>query len=62
MLTPNPEALLLKKEKINSSTRLLAATYAFKILKKQIWKWHNTEKDARIIQSKSETTRSLYHG
>ena len=34
MLTPNPEVPLLKKEKISSSTRLLAATYTFKILTK----------------------------
>ena len=32
MLTPDPEALLLRKEKINSPTWLLAATYTFKIL------------------------------
>ena len=34
MLAPDPGASLLKKEKINSTTRLLAATYAFKILTK----------------------------
>ena len=34
MLTPDPMAPLLKKEKTNSSTRLLAATYSFKILNK----------------------------
>ena len=34
MLTPNPQASLLCKEKINSATRLLAATYTFKILNK----------------------------
>ena len=32
MLTPDPQAPLLHKEKVNSETRLLAATYAFKIL------------------------------
>ena len=32
MLTPDPRASLLSKEKINSATRLLAATYTFKIL------------------------------
>ena len=34
MLAPDPGASLLKKEKMNSATRLLAATYAFKILTK----------------------------
>ena len=34
MLTPNPEVSLLKKDKINSAIRLLAATYTFKILTK----------------------------
>ena len=34
MLTPDPMAPLLRKEKTNSSTRLLAATYSFKILNK----------------------------
>ena len=34
MLTPNSEASLLKKEKINSATRLLSATYTFKLLTK----------------------------
>ena len=34
MLVPDPMAPLLKKEKTNSSTRLLAATYTFKILNK----------------------------
>ena len=34
MLTPNPQASLLCKEKINSTTRLLAVTYTFKILNK----------------------------
>ena len=34
LITPDPEAPLLKKEKINSPTQLLAATYAFKILTK----------------------------
>ena len=34
MLAPDPRASLLSKEKINSATRLLAATYAFKILNK----------------------------
>ena len=34
MLTPDPEAPLLKKEKINSPTQLLVATYTFKILTK----------------------------
>ena len=34
MITPDPEAPLLRKEKINSPTQLLAATYAFKILTK----------------------------
>ena len=34
MLTPDPEASQLKEEKIKSATRLLAATYAFKILTK----------------------------
>ena len=33
MLTPDPQASLLRKEKVNSTTRLLAA-YAFKILNK----------------------------
>ena len=32
LLTPDPQAPLLCKEKANSETRLLAATYAFKIL------------------------------
>ena len=32
LLTPDPQAPLLRKEKANSETRLLAATYAFKIL------------------------------
>ena len=32
MLTPDPQAPLLHKEKVNSETRLLAVTYAFKIL------------------------------
>ena len=32
LLTPDPQAPLLHKEKANSETRLLAATYAFKIL------------------------------
>ena len=32
MLTPDPQAPLLCKEKVNSEMRLLAATYAFKIL------------------------------
>ena len=32
LLTPDPQAPLLLKEKVNSETRLLAATYAFKIL------------------------------
>ena len=32
MLTPDPRASLLSKEKINSVMRLLAATYTFKIL------------------------------
>ena len=32
MLAPDPRASLLSKEKINSTTRLLAATYTFKIL------------------------------
>ena len=32
LLTPDPQAPLLRKEKVNSETRLLAATYAFKIL------------------------------
>ena len=32
MLTPNPQAPLLCKEKANSETGLLTATYAFKIL------------------------------
>ena len=32
MIVPDPEASHLKKEKINSPTRLLAATYAFKTL------------------------------
>ena len=34
MLAPDLGASLLKKEKVNSATRLLAATYAFKILTK----------------------------
>ena len=34
MLTPDPKASLLCKEKINSTTSLLAATYTFKILNK----------------------------
>ena len=34
MLVPDPMAPLLRKEKANSPTRLLAATYAFKILNK----------------------------
>ena len=34
MLKPHPEASLLKKERINSATRLLAAMYVFKILNK----------------------------
>ena len=32
LLTPDPQAPLLRKEKTNSETRLLAATYTFKIL------------------------------
>ena len=32
LLTPDPQAPLLRKEKANSETRLLAVTYAFKIL------------------------------
>ena len=32
MITPDPNAPHLKKEKINSPTRLLAATYTFKIV------------------------------
>ena len=32
LLTPDPQATLLRKEKANSKTRLLAATYTFKIL------------------------------
>ena len=32
MLTPDPRASLLSKEKINSVMRLLVATYTFKIL------------------------------
>ena len=32
LLTPDPQAPLLRREKANSETRLLAATYAFKIL------------------------------
>ena len=34
MLTPDPQATLLQKEKPNSATRLFAATYSFKILNK----------------------------
>ena len=34
MLAPDPMAPLLRKEKTNSSTQLLAATYSFKILNK----------------------------
>ena len=34
MLAPDPMAPLLKKEKTNSATCLLAATYSFKILNK----------------------------
>ena len=34
MLAPDPRASLLNKERMNSATRLLAATYAFKILNK----------------------------
>ena len=34
MLTPDPQASLLHKEKVNSATRLLTATYTFKILNK----------------------------
>ena len=34
MLVPDPMAPLLRKEKANSPTRLLAASYAFKILNK----------------------------
>ena len=34
MLTPDPLATLLQKEKPNSATRLFAATYSFKILNK----------------------------
>ena len=34
MLAPDPMAPLLRKEKTNSPTRLLAATYSFKILNK----------------------------
>ena len=34
MLAPNPMAPLLRNEKTNSPTRLLAATYSFKILNK----------------------------
>ena len=34
MLVPDPMAPLLKKEKTNSSMRLLAATYSYKILNK----------------------------
>ena len=32
MIVPDPEASRLKKEKINSPTRLLVSTYAFKTL------------------------------
>ena len=32
MMTSDPEATLLKQEKINSPTRLLAVTFAFKVL------------------------------
>ena len=34
MLTPDPEASLLRREKINSPTWLLVATFTFKILNK----------------------------
>ena len=34
MITPDPEVPLLRKEKINSPTHLLIATYTFKILTK----------------------------
>ena len=34
MLTPDPQASLLCKEKVNSETRLLVVTYTFKILNK----------------------------
>ena len=34
LMTPDPEATLLKQEKINSPTRLLAVTFAFKVLKR----------------------------
>ena len=34
MLAPDPMAPLLKKEKTNSATRLLAATYSYKVLNK----------------------------
>ena len=34
LLTPDAQAILLQKEKPNSPTRLLAATYAYKILNK----------------------------
>ena len=47
MLAPDPRASLLGKEKINSVTRLLVATYTFKIFK-QIWTWYDTKANTRI--------------
>ena len=53
MLAPDPRASLLSKEKINSATRLLATTYAFRILNK-FGQGYDAEANTRRIPSETK--------
>ena len=52
MLTPDPQASLLRKEKVNSEMRLLTATYTF-INPKQIRSWYNPKTNAGNLPSQT---------
>ena len=56
-MIPDPSADIMKKENFNSPMRLLAATLAFKEVRRQC----NTEKYARSVQCAPKTTGTLYY-
>ena len=60
MMFPDQNTPLLKKENINSPSRLLTATYAFKIINK-FGKRGHTESITREVPSQSKTVGSMHY-
>ena len=60
LMVPDPELRLLQEERINSPTRLLVATWSFRVL--NIYSRGTTQKEnTRPVQCESKTAGSLYH-